>query len=133
MKTLRTVAARCRQKPSCFESVPFPAPGAPASPGRTHYPDSLAFTAEEHLGVQQQIEQRARELWRHRGRQTDNALNDWLQAEEEVVIRFIRIRINLGGCQPLILSSLPFRSFNRQRRPTRNQNKNQSSLDRNQT
>jgi hypothetical protein len=48
------------------------------------------FTAGEHLRVQQQIEQRARELWYAGGRRSGTALNDWLQAELEVLEQFIR-------------------------------------------
>src|SRR5579862_2671566 len=41
---------------------------------------SVVFTANEHLGVQHQIERRAHELWCAGGRRGDTALNDWLQA-----------------------------------------------------
>jgi hypothetical protein len=50
----------------------------------------LVFTAEEHLGVQEQIERRARELWSVGGCRRDTALNDWVQAEREVLEHFIR-------------------------------------------
>lgn len=51
----------------------------------------VVFTSEEHLRVQEQIERRARELWCAGGRRHGTALNDWLQAEREVLEQFIRI------------------------------------------
>src|ERR1700756_4667641 len=39
------------------------------------------FTAEAHLGVQQQIERRAHDLWCGGEYRPGTALNDWLQAE----------------------------------------------------
>lgn len=50
----------------------------------------VVFTADEHLRVQQQIERRAGELWCAGGCGQGNALNDWLQAEREVLEQFIR-------------------------------------------
>jgi len=58
------------------------------SPGRIV--EGLVFTMEEHLRVQQQIERRARELWCAGGCRQGTALNDWLQAEREVLEQFIR-------------------------------------------
>ena len=49
----------------------------------------VVFTIEEHLGVQQQIERRARELWCAGGFCRSTALNDWLRAESEVLEQFI--------------------------------------------
>ena len=51
--------------------------------------DRVAFTAGEHLEVEQQIERRARELWCLQGCQDGSALDDWLQAEREVLEHFI--------------------------------------------
>jgi len=51
--------------------------------------ERVVFTNEEHLGVQQQIERRARELWCAGGCRPDTSLIDWLQAEREVLQRFI--------------------------------------------
>jgi len=51
----------------------------------------LGFTSGEHLGVQEQIERRARELWSVGGCRHGTALNDWLQAEREVLEQFIRV------------------------------------------
>ena len=51
----------------------------------------VGFTSGEHLGVQEQIERRARELWCAGGCRNDSALNDWLQAEREVLEQFIRV------------------------------------------
>ena len=51
-------------------------------------PDSDAFTVEDHLSVQHEIERRARAFWRARGCGPDGALGDWLRAEREVVTEF---------------------------------------------
>jgi hypothetical protein len=51
--------------------------------------EKVIFTAEEHLKAQQQIEWRARELWRAEGCRDGTALGDWLQAEREVLEQFI--------------------------------------------
>jgi DUF2934 family protein len=63
-----------------------------------HYPISksdknqtVGFTSGEHLGVQEQIERRARELWCAGGCRHDTTLNDWLQAEREVLEQFTRV------------------------------------------
>jgi hypothetical protein len=54
----------------------------------------MAFTAEIHLRVQAQIEQRAHTLWCAGGCQHNNALNDWLQAEREILREFIQSHAN---------------------------------------
>jgi hypothetical protein len=51
----------------------------------------VGFTSGEHLGVQEQIERRARELWCAGGYRHGTPLNDWLQAEREVLEQFIRV------------------------------------------
>jgi hypothetical protein len=51
--------------------------------------EKVIFTAEEHLKTQQQIEQRAREIWCAGGCGDGTALGDWLQAEREVLEQFI--------------------------------------------
>jgi hypothetical protein len=51
--------------------------------------EKVIFTAGEHREVQQQIERRARELWRAGGCRDGAALSDWLQAEREVLEQFI--------------------------------------------
>jgi hypothetical protein len=51
----------------------------------------VGFTSGEHLGVQEQIERRARELWCAGGCRHGTALNDWLLAEREVLEQFIRV------------------------------------------
>jgi hypothetical protein len=51
--------------------------------------DQVAFTAGQHLRVQQEIERCARELWCAGGCCSGTALNDWLQAEREVLEQFI--------------------------------------------
>src|ERR1700691_1334668 len=50
----------------------------------------VVFTVEEHLGVQEQIERRACELWCAGGCRHGTALNDWLRAECEVLEQFLR-------------------------------------------
>ncbi len=52
--------------------------------------EGVVFTMEEHLRVQQQIERRARQLWCAGGCRQGTALNDWCQAEREVLEQFIR-------------------------------------------
>jgi hypothetical protein len=52
--------------------------------------ERLVFSTEDHLRVQQQIEERALALWMAGGCRPGTALNDWLQAEREVLERFIR-------------------------------------------
>jgi hypothetical protein len=49
----------------------------------------VVFTAEKHLIVQEQIERRARELWGVGGCCHGTALNDWVQAECEILEHFI--------------------------------------------
>jgi Protein of unknown function (DUF2934) len=51
--------------------------------------EKVVFTIEEHLKAQQQIELRARELWRVGGCRPDTTLQDWLDAEREVLQKFI--------------------------------------------
>ena len=50
------------------------------------------FTVTEHLKVQEQIEQRAYELWLAGGSHQDIALDNWLNAEREVLEDFIITR-----------------------------------------
>jgi hypothetical protein len=49
----------------------------------------VVFTAEEHLGVQHQIEECAHALWQAGGCRPDCALSDWLMAECIVLEQFI--------------------------------------------
>ena len=49
----------------------------------------IVFTVEEHLRAQEQIERLAHELWSAGGRRHGTALNDWLEAEREVLDQFI--------------------------------------------
>ena len=46
---------------------------------------ATVLTAEGHLRLQEQIERRANELWRTGGCRDGTSLNDWLQAEREVL------------------------------------------------
>src|SRR5271163_2447994 len=59
------------------------------SPGRIV--EGVVCRVEEHCRVQQQIERRANELWCAGGCRHGTALNDWLQAEREVVEQFIQV------------------------------------------
>ena len=52
----------------------------------------VGFTSTDHLGVQEQIERRARELWCAGGCRHGTPLNDWLQAEREVLEQFMQVR-----------------------------------------
>src|SRR6266704_6413635 len=65
-----------------------PNPMSELSPGRLV--EGVVFTPKEHLGVQHQIERRARLLWYAGGCRQGTALHDWLQAEREVLEQFIR-------------------------------------------
>lgn len=60
------------------------------------------FTAAEHLKVQEQIEQRAYELWLDGGSRQNGALKNWVRAEREVLEDFIRARTHAldfrGNC-----------------------------------
>lgn len=47
------------------------------------------FTKDDHLSAQQQIEERAHELWRAGGCCDGSALSDWLRAEQEVLEQFV--------------------------------------------
>ena len=51
--------------------------------------ESPVFTVVDHLNVQEQIEQRAYELWLAGG-SPQTALDNWLHAECEVLEEFIR-------------------------------------------
>ena len=48
------------------------------------------FTVADHLKVQMQIERRAHELWLAGGSRQDTALDNWLNAEREVLEEFIQ-------------------------------------------
>ena len=54
------------------------------------------FTVADHLKVQLQIEQLAYELWRARGCRKEGALDNWRQAEGDVLEEFI---IRIQGSQ----------------------------------
>jgi hypothetical protein len=51
------------------------------------------FTVEEHLLVQRQIEERAHRIWSANGFASENPLEDWLKAEDEVLTEFARTRM----------------------------------------
>ncbi len=48
------------------------------------------FTVADHLKVQEQIEQRAYELWLAGGSRQNGALENWVRAEREVLEDFIQ-------------------------------------------
>ena len=50
-----------------------------------HLPPAVVLATEQHLRAQTRIEQRAQQLWFAGGCQPGQALQDWLQAEREVV------------------------------------------------
>ena len=56
-----------------------------------------AFTVADHLKVQMQIEQRAHELWLAEGAHENTALDNWLNAEHEVLEEFIQAYKNSHG------------------------------------
>ena len=60
------------------------------------------FTVADHLKVQEQIEQRAYELWLARGSRQNGALENWVRAEREVLKDFIQARTHAldfrGNC-----------------------------------
>jgi len=51
--------------------------------------ERVVFTTGEHFRAQKRIERRARELWYAGGCRPGTALNDWLQAEREILEQFI--------------------------------------------
>ena len=52
------------------------------------------FTVTDHLKVQMQIEQRAHELWLSEGAHENTALDNWLNAEREVLEEFFQAHKN---------------------------------------
>ena len=60
------------------------------------------FTVADHLKVQEQIEQRAYELWLAGGSRQNGALENWVRAEREVLEDFIWARTHAldfrGNC-----------------------------------
>ena len=52
------------------------------------------FTAGEHMHVQSAIEERARKIWIQNGSRPNASLDNWLQAEHEVIKEFINTRSN---------------------------------------
>ena len=59
-----------------------------AEPSPRKIVEGARFTIVDHLGVQQQSERRAHELWCAGGCRPDTALSDWVQAEREVLEKF---------------------------------------------
>ena len=55
------------------------------------------FTVADHLKVQMEIEQRAHELWLAGGSHQDTALDNWLNAERQVLEEFIQAYKNRSG------------------------------------
>jgi len=60
------------------------------------------FTVGDHLKVQEQIEQRAYELWLGGGSHQNGTLENWVRAEREVLEDFIQARTHAldfrGNC-----------------------------------
>ena len=56
---------------------------------QTAMQEAPLFTVDDHLRVQQQIEEHAYKLWRAGGCCDHAALRNWLQAEREVVEQFV--------------------------------------------
>lgn len=47
-------------------------------------PTAPKFQVNENVSLEEQIAQRAHELWHQRGRQHGSDLTDWFQAEREI-------------------------------------------------
>jgi len=62
-------------------------------------PAQYEFTIEEHLNVQGEIEERAHR-WFTNGYTLKNSLNDWLKAENEVLLEFVKTRTQRRLVQP---------------------------------
>jgi hypothetical protein len=73
------------------------------------------FTVEEHLLVQRQIEERARRIWSANGFASQNPLDDWLNAEDEVLTEFTQARMQ-SRRMPLALRHEPDKTGNFQRK-----------------
>jgi hypothetical protein len=76
----------------------MPCKKGPGSTGRLHLQVESRqlhdpFTIEEHLRVQVEIEERAHQFWFAKGCTSNNALYDWLKAENEVLAEFARTRM----------------------------------------
>jgi hypothetical protein len=56
---------------------------------QTTMQEAPLFAVDDHVRVQQQIEERAYELWRAGGCRGQAALSDWPQAEREVLEQFV--------------------------------------------
>ncbi len=74
------------------------------------------FTVDDHLRVQFQIEQRAHELWVLGGFRQGVSFDDWLQAEREIIERFVRARSSddrrpRGLPEPPVLKKRPNHQF----------------------
>jgi hypothetical protein len=78
--------------------MPQSNPAGKTSPATwtTHAAQPL-FTMEEHLRLQRQIEERAHQLWQAHGGDRGNPLDDWLKAENKVLVEFITTRTR---CEP---------------------------------
>src|SRR5579863_972250 len=83
-----------RDRPETTEQI-FTHERNPMIPSMTQSKTAQAagFPAEEHLRVQREIEQCARDLWRTGGCRPDRTLNDWLEAEREVMEQ-LRLRLD---------------------------------------
>ena len=61
-----------------------------------------SLTVAEHLRLQREIEKRAYDLWRAGGCSQTTGLQEWLQAEREILEEFVRARLRRrpGRSQP---------------------------------
>jgi hypothetical protein len=50
----------------------------------THKAYAQAFQVKENVSLEEQIAQRAHEIWQHRGGAHGSDLHDWFQAEREI-------------------------------------------------
>lgn len=57
------------------------------------------LTRDEHLQVQKEIERRAHELWNAAGCRQTASLNDWIEAEHEVMEQFLQFRLRRNSRQ----------------------------------
>lgn len=67
--------------------------------------DQSEFTIEEHLRVQQEIEERAHRLWLAQGGVFKSAISYWLQAEDEVLAEFFKKRLLCDAGPPAVSGS----------------------------
>ena len=65
-----------------------------------HLPPAVVLATEQHLRVQTNIEQRARELWFAQGCRPGGTLGDWIRAECEVVQQLCQALLDRNHREP---------------------------------